>query len=146
MQQRANLVNPRLHVEAASAVRHHDGLPEFYVGHVLDQLILKFRELEWPVITFTIMLVVCPHADNHRIVLGEVSRRLQRGPAQLNTQKTTNTAPGFYKGAAKKTRYPVVIQLHAINITSDCRKLCRKRHSWPKTQRRQRRRLNPNVS
>src|SRR5271157_1816634 len=106
MQQRANLVNPRLHVEAASAVRHHDGLPEFYVGHVLDQLILKFRELEWPVITFTIMLVVCPHADNHRIVLGEVSRRLQRGPAQLNTQKTTNTAPGVLQRRCQKNPVP----------------------------------------
>src|ERR1700752_1864816 len=79
MQQRAYLINPRLHIEAAPAVCHHDGLPGFYVGHVLDQLILKFGELEWPVIAFTIMLVVCPHANNHRIVLGEVSRRLQRG-------------------------------------------------------------------
>src|SRR6516225_2967299 len=108
MQQRTYLINPRLHIEAAPAVRHRNGSPELYVGHVLDQLILKFRELEWPVITFTVMLVVCPHADNHRIVLGEVTRRLQRGPAQLNTQKPASTPPGFYKGAAKKTRYPVV--------------------------------------
>src|SRR5208337_2747406 len=133
MQQRAYLVNPRLHIEAASAMRHHDRLPEFYIGHVLDQLILKFRQLEWPVITFTIMLVVCPHANNHGIVFGEVSRRLQRGPAQLNTQKTSDAAHGFYKGAARKPRYPVVIQLHAVNTTSDGSDLCGKCHSWPKT-------------
>src|SRR5215468_9647631 len=133
MQQRAYLINPRLHIEAASAVRAHDGSPEFYIGHVLDQLILKFGQLERPVKTFAIILVVCPHADNHRIVLGEVSWRLQRGPAQLNTQKTSIAAPGFYKGAAKKTRYPVVIQNNAVSLTSNRRKLCGKCDSWSKT-------------
>ena len=68
----------------------------FDSGEVLNQLILEFREGEGSILSFALIFVADPRADNHRIILDKVRRCFQRGPAGLNTRK-----PSLFEGIEK---------------------------------------------
>jgi hypothetical protein len=73
MDQAADLIYPRLHVETASTVRYYDR-PRVSSRHILDKLALKFGELERPVIGLAIILVVGPTHTTTALYLAKLER------------------------------------------------------------------------
>ena len=82
MKQGRHFIDPRLHVKATATVQY-DNCSGIQLRRILDQVVLKFREPERAIMVFAIILLVPSNGENHRIIVGECRRGLQRRPAHL---------------------------------------------------------------
>src|SRR5262245_49664869 len=80
-----------LHVKTPTPVQYDDGA-WVYRRYVLDELILKLRQLKGAVNSLAFIFIANPPANYHRIVAGKVRRRFERCPAQLDALQASKNA------------------------------------------------------